>query len=112
MLSNKQIQDRIRSLAGKIGLDSDSAICKQCKFENRSVLGQFDRLKNTPRLDTLDKFAAGLGVGVEDLIYDRTDADMEMSQIWGKLSEYDKMETIVWIKMQLREKKQRQSKAA
>ena len=112
MLSNKQIQDRIRSLAGKIGLDSDSAICKRCKFENRSVLGQFDRLENTPRLDTLDKFANGLGVGVQDLIYNRTDADMEMSRIWNDLSEYQKMEAIVYVKMQIREKNKPQSKAA
>lgn len=113
MLDNKQIQNRIRSLAARAGLDSDSALCKRCKFENRSVLGQFDRLKNTPRLDTLDKFAQGLGVRIEDLIYDRTDADMEMARIWDDLTEYEKMETIVWVKVQQREKnKQKQSVAA
>jgi len=112
MLNNEQIVNRIREIANKAGTISDSEICRRCKFTNRGVINNILKIKTAPQLDTLDKFAAGLGVGVEDLIYDRTDADMEMSQIWGKLSEYDKIETIVWIKMQLREKKQRQSKAA
>ena len=113
MLSNKDIQKKIRNLADKKGLKSDLAICEQCRFDNRSVLGKFDKLKNTPRLDTLDKFAQGLGCRIEDLIYDRTDADMEMSRIWDELSEYEKTETIIWIKWQQREKnKQKQSVAA
>ena len=113
MLNNKNIQKRIRQFAQQIGLDSDMAICQKCSFENRSVLGKFDTLKNTPRLDTLDKFARGLGVRIEDLIYDRTEADMEMARIWDNLTEYEKTETIVWVKVQQREKnKQNQSVAA
>ena len=113
MLSNRDIQKKIRDLADKKGLKSDLAICERCCFDNRSVLGKFDKLKSTPRLDTLDKFARGLGVRIEDLIYDRTDADMEMARIWDDLTEYEKMETIVWVKVQQREKnKQKQSTAA
>lgn len=113
MLDNKQIQAKIRNTAKHVGLESDLAICQRCGFENRSVLGKFGNLKTAPRLDTLDKFARGLGVRVEDLIYNRSDADMEMSRYWDELSEYEKMETVVWIKMQLREKnKKKQSVAA
>lgn len=112
MLSNEKIQQKIRKFANDIGLTSDLAICERCNFENRSVLGKFDKLKNTPRLDTLDKFARGLGVRIEDLIYDRTDADMEMARIWDDLTEYEKTETIVWVKVQQRKKNKQQSKAA
>lgn len=112
MISNKLIVSRIRTLGKKAGMTSDSEICRRCGFDGRGQIRNMLNAKTAPQLDTLDKFATSLGVMIEDLIYDRTDADMEMSQIWGKLSEYDKMETIVWIKMQLREKKQRQSKAA
>lgn len=112
MLNNEQIVNRIRKIATKAGTMSDSEICRRCKIGNRAQLGHMMKIKTAPQLDTLDKFAAGLGVRIEDLIYDHTDADMELGRIWGKLSEYDKMETIVWIKMQLREKKQRQSKVA
>lgn len=112
MLTNDKIQKKIREYANKIGLTSDLAICEKCCFDNRSVLGKFDKLKSTPRLDTLDKFARGLGVRIEDLIYDRTDADMEMARIWDNLTEYEKTETIVWIKVQQREKNKQQSAAA
>lgn len=112
MLANDKIQKKIREYANKIGLTSDLAICEKCCFDNRSVLGKFDKLKSAPRLDTLDKFARGLGVRIEDLIYDRTDADMEMARIWDNLTEYEKTETIVWIKFQQREKNKQQSAAA
>lgn len=112
MLNNKQIQSRIRCFAKKNGLDSDAAICKKCELENRAILGQFDRLKNMPRLDTLSKFAKGLGVQIEDLIYDRTDADMELSQLLANLSEFEKTEVIVYIRMMRKEKNKEISKAA
>ena len=64
MLSNKEIVERIRHLGKKVGLTSDFAICRQCQFENRAVLGKIDTLKTAPRLDTLEKFANGLGVAI------------------------------------------------
>lgn len=90
MLNNKQIVNRIRQIATKHGQVSDAEICRQCKIGNRSQLGHMTKVKTAPQLDTLDKFARGLGVAIEDLIYDRTDADMEMSRIWGDLTEYEK----------------------
>lgn len=113
MLSNARIQQRIKMFGAKIGLVSDNSICKRCKFNDATMIGRLAKLKTAPQLDTLDKFARGLGVRIEDLIYDRTDADMEMARIWDELSEYEKTETIVWVKVQQREKnKQKQSVAA
>lgn len=112
MLDNKQIQERIRLFAKRIGLNTDLAICERCQFNNRAVLGQFDRLKNTPRLDTMAKFAKGLGVCIEDLIYDRSDADREISRLIVDLSDYEKTEVVVYIKMMLKEKNKEIRKAA
>jgi len=113
MLNNEQIQQRIKMFGVRQGLNSDNAICRQCKFNDATMLGRLAKLKTAPQLDTLDKFARGLGVRVEDLIYNRSDADMEMSRYWDELSEYEKIETVVWVKMQLREKnKKKQSVAA
>lgn len=112
MLNNEQIVNRIRQIATKTGNISDSEICRKCNFSNRGVLGNILKIKTAPQLDTLDKFARGLGVRIEDLIYNRTDADMEMSRYWDELSEYEKMETVVWVKMQLREKNKKKQSAA
>lgn len=112
MLNNKQIQERIRYFGKNIGLGSDSAICERCKFENRAVLGQFDRLKNTPRLDTIAKFADGLGVDIIDLIINRTDADREIANLLSTMTEYEKTEVVVYIRMMLKEKNQEQRKVA
>ncbi len=113
MLNNEQIVKRIRQIANQTEATSDSEICRKCKFNNRAQIGNMLKIKTAPQIDTLDKFARGLGVRIEDLIYDRTDADMEMARIWDDLTEYEKMETIVWVKVQQREKnKQKQSVAA
>lgn len=112
MLNNKQIQERIRYFGKNIGLKSDSAICERCKFENRAVLGQFDRLKNMPRLDTIARFADGLGVDIVDLIIDRTDADREITRLLSTMTEYEKTEVVVYIKMMQKEKNQEQRKVA
>lgn len=111
MLNNAQIVDKIRCFAQKQSITSDSEICRQCGFIGRGQVRNILNTKTAPQLDTINKFAQGLGVRIEDLIYDRTDADMEMARIWDDLTEYEKTETIVYIKMQQREKKQ-QSKAA
>ena len=112
MLNNEQIQQRIKMFGARQGLNSDNAICRQCKFNDATMIGRLAKLKTAPQLDTLDKFARGLGVRIEDLIYNRTDADMEMSRYWDELSEYEKMETVVWVKMQLREKNKKKQSAA
>ena len=112
MLNNEHIVNRIRLFAKNDGLSTDSEICRRCGFTNRAQINQMLKLKTAPQLDTLDKFARGLGVRVEDLIYNRSDADMEMSRYWDELSEYEKMETVVWIKMQLREKNKKKQSAA
>ena len=112
MLNNKQIQERIRFYGKKLGLDSDLAICDRCKFENRAVLGKFESLKTAPRLDTISKFADGLGVQIEDLIYNRTDADREIANLLSTMTEYEKTEVVVYIRMMLKEKNQEQRKVA
>lgn len=112
MISNELIVQRIRILSQRLGITTDSEICRRCKFTNRGVLDNILRIKTAPQLDTLEKFAAGLNVQIEDLIYNRTDADMELSRIWDELSEYEKTEVNVYIKMLLREKNKKTSKAA
>ena len=113
MLNNAQIVDKIRCFAKKQSITSDSEICRQCGFIGRGQIRNILNTKTKPQLDTMDKFARGLGVRIEDLIYDRTDADMEMARIWENLTEYEKTETIVWVKVQQREKnKQKQSAVA
>ena len=110
MLNNKQIQERIRFFAKQAGLDSDLAICEKCKFENRAVLGKFETLKTAPRLDTLAKFADGLNVSIEDLIHNRTDADREISRLLSTMTEYEKTEVVVYIKLMQKEKNQEQQR--
>ncbi len=112
MISNAQIVNRIRTIAQKLSIQSDSEICRRCGFEGRSQIRNILIAKTAPQLDTLGKFARGLGVQIEDLIYDRTDADMEMSRLWAGLSEYEKMEAIVYVKMNQREKNTKNNKAA
>lgn len=112
MLSNKQIQEKIRYFGAKAGLKSDNAICKHCEFNDATMIGKIDKLKTAPQLDTLNKFARGLGVEIEDLIHSRTDADLELSRLLAGLSEYEKTEVIVYIRMMRKEKNKEISKAA
>lgn len=112
MLNNKQIVERIRKFGQMAGLNNDTAVLDKCDFDNRAQLNNMLKIKTAPQLDTLNKFARGLGVQIEDLIYDRTDADMEMARLWIKLTEYEKMETIVYIKMTQREKNTELKQAA
>lgn len=112
MTNNKQIQERIRHFGKNAGLKSDNAICKQCKFNDATMIGKLDKMKTAPQLDTIAKFAEGLGVQIEDLIYDRTDADRELSKWVAKLTEYEKTEVVVYIKMMLKEKNQEQRMVA
>lgn len=112
MLNNTQILDKVRQFGRLAGLDTDAAICEHCGFNNRAVLGKIGIVKTTPQLGTLAKFAQGLGVEIEDLIYNRTEADTEMSRIWRNLSEYEKTEVVVYIKMQQKEKNENIKKTA
>ena len=112
MLDNKAIENKIRALGKKTGLNTDMAICEKCNFSTRTQLGKMGQLKTAPQLDTLAKFAKGLGVQIEDLIYDRTDADIELSQLLAGLSEFEKTEVIVYIRMRRKEKNKEISKAA
>ncbi len=112
MLDNKAIEEKIRALGKKAGLHTDMAICEKCNFSTRTQLGKMGQLKTAPQLDTLEKFAKGLGVQIEDLIYDRTDADIELSKILPQLSEYEKTEVVVYAKMIIKEKNAKTQKAA
>lgn len=112
MLSNKDIQARIRTIGKKSGFASDRAISRQCGFNDATLIGKMDTVKNTPQIGTLDKFARGLGVRIEDLIYDTTDADREMAGVWANLSEYEKTEIVVYAKMMIKEKNENIKKAA
>lgn len=104
MLNNVQIVEKVRHLGQLMGLRSDAAICEKCNFSNRTQLGKMSNLKTAPQLDTLAKFADGLGVSVEDLIYNRTDADVELGKIIKGLTEYEKTELIVYAKTQILKK--------
>jgi len=112
MLNNKQIVEKIRTFGKKTGLNTDMAICEKCDFTNRAQIRNMLSIKTAPQLDTLNKFARGLGVEIEDLIYDRTDADIELSQLLAGLSEFEKTEVIVYIRMMRKEKNKEISKAA
>ena len=104
MLNNQAIQAKIRHFGKLCGLGMDAAICERCGFNNRAVLGKIGLLKTSPQLDTLHKFAKGLGVCIEDLIYDRSDADMTLGRLLSDLSEYEKMEVVAYIRLMNREK--------
>lgn len=112
MLNNNTIVERVRKFGRAVGACSDAAICEKCAIGNRMALKNVQRAKTSPQVGTLDKFARGLGVRIEDLIYNTTDADMEMSRIWHDLSEYEKTEVVVYIKMQQKEKNKNIKKAA
>lgn len=112
MVNNENIVKKIREFGSNAGLKTDMAICKKCKFSNRTQLGKMATLKTAPQLDTIAKFAEGLGIQIEDLIYDRTDADRELSKWVAKLTEYEKTEVVVYIKMMLKEKNQEQRMVA
>ena len=112
MLDNKNIQARIREIGKKLGFASDRAISRQCGFNDATLIGKMDTVKNTPQIGTLDKFARGLGVQIEDLIYNTTDVDREMARVWAELSEYEKTETVVYVKMMIKEKNEKQRKVA
>ena len=60
----------------------------------------------------MDKFARGLGVHIEDLVYSRTDADLQMAKLWPDLTEYEKTEAVVYVKMMLKEKNEKAKKVA
>lgn len=112
MLDNKSIVARVRKFGHNIGACSDAAICEKCKIGNRMALKNVSSAKTSPQIGTLDKFARGLGVRIEDLIYDTTDADREMAGVWANLSEYEKTETVVYAKMMIKEKNENIKKAA
>ena len=112
MLNNKQIQERIRYFGEKAGYKSDNAICKRCNFNDATMIGKIDKLKTAPQLDTLDKFAKGLGIDIVDLIINRSDADIELSKLIKTLTEYEKTEVVVYIKMMQKEKNQEQRMVA
>lgn len=103
IMTNKQIANRIRLIGNKNGLVNDTQITKKAGYY-ADTIKNIEQVKTSPRLDTLSKFADALGVGIEDLIYDRTDADIELSKILRNLSEYEKTELVVYARMLLREK--------
>lgn len=112
MIDNKFIVSRIRILAERAGMKNDSEICRRCGFDGRGQIRNILKIKTAPQLDTLEKFAKGLDVRIEDIIYNRTDADIAMSRSWDELTEYEKTEVNVYIKMLLREKNEKQQKVA
>lgn len=103
MNTNTQIADKIRRYGRLVGLDNDFQITKKAGCYS-STIADIVRLKTAPRLDTLCKFADLLGITVEDLIYDRTDADVNLSRLINQLSEYEKTKVAVYIEMMVAEK--------
>lgn len=110
-MNNKKIAERIRKFGDKCGLLNDAQITKKADFYPDTIKN-IEELKTAPRLDTLYKFADALNVALDDLIRDRTDADREMSRIWHDLSEYEKTETIVYAKMIIKEKNEKERQKA
>ncbi len=101
ILSNKKIQMRIREIGRKSGLRSDNAICRKCGFNDATMIGKIGKLKTSPQLDTLDKFARGLNCTVVDLIYNRGEVDMDLSLQISQMTEYQKLQMVVFAKMLL-----------
>lgn len=112
MLDNKVIVERVRKFGQLAGVRSDAAICEKCGIGNRMALKNVQMAKTSPQVGTLNKFARGLGVRIEDLIYNTTDVDREMARVWTELSEYEKTETVVYAKMMIKEKNEKQRKIA
>ncbi len=101
MIDNKFIQARIREIGRRVGLGSDNAICRRCGFNDATMIGKIGQLKTSPQLDTLQKFANGLGCTIEDLIYNRSDVDVDLSAQIAQMTEYQKLQMVVFAKMLL-----------
>jgi ribosomal protein L37E len=101
VLENKDIQERIRRFGEIAGFNSDAIICEKCGFGNRSVLGKIGDLKTAPQLDTLDKFAKGLHVAIEDLIYQRTESQRRLQELTDKMTDDERNQVIGIIMAQL-----------
>lgn len=110
MLNNQAIVNRIRGIGHNIGLGSDAAICKACDFSTRSQLARMTKLKTAPQLDTLAKFAKGLKCTIEDIVYDRSEADINLSRLIGSLTEYEKTKVVVYVEMLIAEKNKKEKK--
>ncbi len=101
MIDNKFIQRRIRELGRRAGYASDNAICKRCGFNDATMIGKIGQLKTSPQLDTLERFARGLGCAIEDLIYKRGDVDIDLAAQIAQMTEYQKLQMVVFAKMLL-----------
>lgn len=101
MVDNKFIQRRIREMGRRAGMCSDNAICRACGFNDATMIGKIGQLKTSPQLDTLEKFAAGLGCTIEDLIYQRGDVDVDLAAQIAQMTEYQKLQMVVFAKMLL-----------
>ena len=58
--------NRIQSIRENLGLSQED-FAEVCDVD-RTYIGRLERLERTPKLDTLEKIANGLGVKVHDLI--------------------------------------------
>ncbi len=110
-MTNKQIAAKIRKLGKKNGLTNDRQITMRAGCYADTILN-IESLKTAPRIDTLSKFSRAFGVGIEDLIYDRSEVQMELSAFIADFSERELLELIVYAKMMRKEKNNKMPKAA
>ncbi len=101
MLDNKLIQAQIREMGRRAGLGSDNAVCRRCGFNDATMIGKIGQLKTSPQLDTLQKFAQGLQCSIEDLIYQRAEVDVDLATQISQMTEYQKLQMVVFAKMLL-----------
>lgn len=69
MNNNQQIVQSIRKFGKLRSLVNDAQILKAANLYPSTIGNIEKKVKNTPRIDTLDKFATTLGISVSDLIY-------------------------------------------
>lgn len=101
MIDNKFIQMRIREIGRKSGLISDNAICHKCGFNDATIIGKIGKLKTAPQLDTLCRFADGLGCDISDLTCMRSETDTDLMRQISQMNEYQKLQMVVFAKMLL-----------
>jgi len=93
MLSNPGIVERIRNIARGKGIKSDAEIARATNTQ-RALFQDMPRLKTAPRLDTIAKISKGLGVRIEDLIYETPAADSEFTALYGQINKAQRVEIL------------------
>jgi transcriptional regulator with XRE-family HTH domain len=104
MLSNRQIVERIRSIAQRKGLKKDAEIARASKT-TRAMLIDIPKLKTAPRLDTICKFADGLGVSITEIIYNNPGQESELLSLFARITNAQQTEILDRLKIMILQNK-------